>query len=218
MLDGEALPRESESNIIENAIPGVRLTLKGVTSGAESVTTTSAAIDKDGVSKKVKALVDAYNAVVTSVRAELTEKSDPEGDHDGRPAEGQAVRRHRPDLDAVSQLKGQMTQVVTGLGLTGLADLGIDIPKSTGGASSEDAKAGKLDFDTEKLTKALDADWTKVRDLFAGKGATKGISGLLGDYVGSQTSTNGVLTRPDDVRRLGAQGLHDPDHQDAASA
>ena len=94
----------------------------------------------------------------------------------------------------LSQLKGQMTQVVTGLGLTGLADLGIDIPKSTGAASSEDAKAGKLNFDTEKLTKALDADWTKVRDLFAGKGATKGISGLLGDYVGTQTSTNGVLT------------------------
>ena len=43
------------------------------------------------------------------------------------------------------QLKSQMTQAVTGLGLTGLADLGIDVPKTTGGASSEDAKAGKLD-------------------------------------------------------------------------
>ena len=87
-----------------------------------------------------------------------------------------------------------MTQTVTGLGLTGLADLGIDVPKTTGGASTEDAKAGKLTLDTEKLKTALDADWTKVRDLFAGKGATKGISGLVGDYVGTQTSTNGVLT------------------------
>ena len=193
ILDGEALPRESESNIIENAIPGVRLTLKGVTSGAESVTTTSAAIDKDGVSKKVKALVDAYNAVVTSVRAELTEKSDPKATTTAALQKGKLFG-DTGLTTMLSQLKGQMTQVVTGLGLTGLADLGIDVPKSTGAASSEDAKAGKLNFDTEKLTKALDADWTKVRDLFAGKGTTKGISGLLSDYVGSQTSTNGVLT------------------------
>jgi flagellar hook-associated protein 2 len=193
VLDGEALPRASESNIIENAIPGVRLTLKGVTNGAESVTTTSAAIDKDGVSKKVKALVDAYNAVVTTVRAELTEKSDPKATTTAALQKGKLFGDSGLTT-MLSQLKGQMTQVVTGLGLTGLADLGIDIPKSTGAASSEDAKAGKLDFDTEKLTKALDADWTKVRDLFAGKGATKGISGLLGDYVATQTNTTGVLT------------------------
>ena len=171
----------------------MRLTLKGVTNGSESITTTAAAIDKDGASKKVKALVDAYNAVVTSVRAELTEKSDPKATTTAALQKGKLFG-DTGLTSMLSQLKGQMTQVVSGLGLTGLADLGIDIPKSTGGASTEDAKAGKLDLDTEKLTKALDADWTKVRDLFAGKGATKGISGLLSDYVGTQTSTNGVLT------------------------
>ena len=193
ILDGEALPRESESNVIENAIPGVRLTLKGITDGAESVTTTAAAIDKDGVSKKVKALVDAYNAVVTSVRAELTEKGDPKATTTAALQKGKLFG----DMgltSMLSQLKGQMTQVVTGLGLTGLGDLGIDVPKSTGGTSTEDAKAGKLNFDTEKFTKALDADWTKVRDLFTGKGTTKGMSALLSDYVGTQTGTNGVLT------------------------
>jgi flagellar hook-associated protein 2 len=192
-LNGEADPRDSESNVVENAVAGVRITLKGVTNGAESITTTAAAIDKDGVGKKVKALVDAYNAVVTSVRAELTEKSDPTATTTAGLQKGKLFG----DIgltSMLSQLKGQMTQVVSGLGLTSLADLGIDVPKTTGGASTEDAKAGKLTFDTEKFTKALDADWTKVRDLFAGKGATKGISGLVGDWVGSQTSTNGVLT------------------------
>ena len=76
----------------------------------------------------------------------------------------------------LGSLKSQMTQVVTGLGLTGLADLGISVPKSTGGTTTEDAKAGKMTFDTAKFAEVLNADYTKVRDLFAGKGATKGIS------------------------------------------
>ena len=68
------------------------------------------------------------------------------------------------------------------------------MPKTTGGATTEDAKAGKLSFDTDKFTEVLNADYTKVRDLFAGKGTTKGISSLISDYVGTQTGTTGVLT------------------------
>jgi flagellar hook-associated protein 2 len=94
----------------------------------------------------------------------------------------------------LGQLKSQMTQTVPGLGLTSLADLGITIPKATGGASSQDAKDGKLTFDSSKLTSQLNADWTKVRDLFAGKGTTKGISGLVSNYVDTQTGTKGILT------------------------
>jgi len=192
-LDGEAVARESQSNIIENAIPGVRLTLKGVTSSPMSVTTTPAAIDTDAVTKKVQALVDAYNAVVTATRTELTEKSDPKA------ATSSGLKTGTLFGDSglssmLGSLKSQMTQVVSGLGLTSLADLGITVPKTTGGATTEDAKAGKMSFDTAKFTEVLNADYTKVRDLFAGKGTTKGISSLISDYVGSQTSTNGVLT------------------------
>ena len=111
----------------------------------------------------------------------------------------------------LGQLKGQMTQVVTGLGLTGLADLGIDVPEDAPAAPRARTPRPASSTSTPRSsTKALDADWTKVRDLFAGKGATKGISALLGDYVGTQTGTNGVLTRPDDVRRLGASRTSRP--------
>src|SRR3954453_6443836 len=56
-LDGEASPRSSESNVITNAIPGVQLTLKGITSSPPSINTTVASIDKDAVTKKVQAFV-----------------------------------------------------------------------------------------------------------------------------------------------------------------
>ena len=70
-------PRTSESNVIENAIPGVRLTLKGITTSPVSVNTTPAAVDTEAITKKITALVDAYNAVVTATRTELTEKKIP---------------------------------------------------------------------------------------------------------------------------------------------
>jgi flagellar hook-associated protein 2 len=192
-LDGEAVARTSQSNIIENAIPGVRLTLKGVTTSPMSVTTTPAAIDTEAVTKKVQALVDAYNAVVTATRAELTEKGDPKATTSSGLKLG-ALFGDSGLSSMLGSLKSQMSQVVTGLGLTSLKDLGIDVPKSTGGTPTQDAKDGKMTLDTTKFAEVLNADYTKVRELFTGKGTTKGISSLISDYVGSQTGTNGVIT------------------------
>ena len=68
------------------------------------------------------------------------------------------------------------------------------MPKSTGGATSEDAKAGKLTLDTDKLTEALAADYTKVRDLFAGKGATKGFATLIATTSARRPAPTASLT------------------------
>jgi flagellar hook-associated protein 2 len=192
-LDGDPVAKSSESNVIESAIPGVRLTLKGITSSPLSVNTTQPAVDTDAITKKITALVDAYNAVVTKTRAELTEKKIPTATTSADLQKGQLFGDSGMN-SMLSGLKNSMNQLVSGLGLTGLADLGIGVPKATGGAISADAKAGKLTVDSTKLSAAIAADYTKVRDLFAGKGATKGLSTLISDYVGTQTGTNGVLT------------------------
>jgi flagellar hook-associated protein 2 len=190
-LDGEADARSSETNIVENAIPGVRLNLKGVTASPATVTTTPAVIDKAAIGAKVKGLVDAYNAVVTAVRTEVTEKRDPKLTTTSGLQKG-ALFGDSGLTSMLSQLKEQMRQTVTGLGLGSVADLGITVPKA--GASVEEAKSGKMVFDSAVLTTALDADWTKVRDLFTGKGEIKGVSALMSDYVGTQTGTKGILT------------------------
>jgi flagellar hook-associated protein 2 len=192
-LDGVAIDPPPQSNVIENALPGVRLTLKGLTSSPVSVNTTQATVDTAEIAKKITALVDAYNAVVTSTRAELTEKRVPTATTSSDLAKGQLFG-DTGMTTMLSQLKGQMTQVVAGLGLTGLADLGIGVPKSTGGVTSEDAKAGKMTIDTEKLNAAINADYTKVRELFTGKTGTKGLSGLIGDWVGTQTGKDGMIS------------------------
>src|SRR5918995_538554 len=74
-LDGSATVLTSQKNTLEFAIPGVKLELKGVTAGFETVTVGAPATDTEAMKTKVKAFVDAYNAVVTSTRAKLTEKS-----------------------------------------------------------------------------------------------------------------------------------------------
>ena len=183
----------------------MRLTLKGVTSSPVSVNTTQATVDTTEIAKKITALVDAYNAVVTSARSELTEKRVPTATTSSDLQKGQLFGDSGVTA-MLGQLKSQMTQALTGLGLTGLADLGINTPKTTGGVSSEDAKAGKLTIDTEKLNATLNADYTKVKELFAGKTGVTGLGKLLGDYVDTQTSTNGVLSSrmaSDDTRLKG---------------
>ena len=192
-LDDDTTDRTSESNTLTNAIPGETLTLKGVTSSPVSITTNAAAIDTTKVTKAVQSMVDAYNAVVTTVRADLTDtpvtKKSSASDYQKGTLFGDS------GLDGMlSQMKTVMTQTVSGLGLTGLADIGITIPKSTGATPTQDAKDGKLTFDSTAFSTALNADFTKVRNLFQGQGTTKGFAALVGDFVDGQDGTNGVLT------------------------
>lgn len=180
-----------ESNILENIIPGVRVSLKGITSSPVTVTTTQPAVNTEEIAKKVTALVDAYNAVVTATRAELTEKRVPTASTTSDLQKGQLFGDSGM-TSMLNSLKDTMTKAISGLGLTGLADLGIGVPKA--GTNSADARAGKLTIDQDKLKAAIANDYTKVKELFSGQGATKGLSAVISDYVGTQTGTNGIIT------------------------
>ena len=82
-----------ESNVLETIIPGVRLTLKGITASPATVSTTSPAVDQDAITKKVTALVEAYNAVVTFTRLGAQREEGARRRDERGPAEGPAVRR-----------------------------------------------------------------------------------------------------------------------------
>jgi flagellar hook-associated protein 2 len=191
-VDGGA-EQNPESNIIDTAIPGVRVTLKGISTSPVSVNTTQPAVDTTAIAAKVKAFVDAYNNAVTTVRSDLTEKRDPKATTSSGLQQGQLFGDSQLN-SMLGQLKNQMTQTLTGLGLNSVADLGITIPAASSGPVSDDAKDGKLVLDSTKLTTALNADYTKARDLFSGKGTTKGLSSLISSFVDGQTSTTGILT------------------------
>ena len=186
-LDG-APAASSPSNVLENAIPGLRITLKGVTTAAATLTVSEPTLDRDAVKTKVKAFVDAYNALVGATRTELEEKPVKDPTSEFQAGYGQL----HGDLGLESMLnavRGQMTKIVAGTGIDDLGDLGISVPKATGGTPSEDGKDGKLVIDDAKLSTALEADWSAVKSFFTG------FAKDVGAYVDTQTGGSGVIDK-----------------------
>ena len=189
-LDGSPTAKYSQTNTVENAIAGVRLTLKGVTTQPESITVGSPAIDDTAVKAKVKAFVDAYNAVVTSTRSKINEKAVADASTTTDAQKGQLFG-DTGLVSMLSSLRIRMGEKLAGLtGIDDLSDIGIAVPKATG-TTSQDAKDGKFALDETKFADALAADSGKVRDLFSA------FSTGLDTFIKGQTGSSGVLDQRD---------------------
>jgi flagellar hook-associated protein 2 len=162
---GAGTEQLASSNVVENAIPGVRLTFKGVTTSPATVTVSENTLDRDGIKAKIKSFVDAYNAVVDTTRGKLTEQSVKSPTSDFQAGRGQ-LYGDSGLTSMLSRLRQDMAEVLGGSGINDLGDLGITIPRATG-TSSPEAKAGKLVLDDAKLTQALDTDFTAVQGFLA---------------------------------------------------
>jgi flagellar hook-associated protein 2 len=186
VLDG-GTAKSSETNVLDNAIPGLRLTLKGTTATPAAITTTEPTLDQNALKTKIKAFVTAYNALVDAARSEVTEK--PVGSPTTVAQAQQGALYGDTGLNSMlNALRRQMTVIDTTDGIHDLGDIGISVPKSTSsGSVSQDAKDGKLAIDDAKLTAALSADYTKVKDFFGE------FSKKVSDYVDTQTGSSGVI-------------------------
>ena len=199
-VDGVA--GRASANDVTNAIAGVRLTLRGVTttSGPITVTVGAPAADTGAVKDKLRAFVDVYNSTVDAIRARLDERTVP---NPQTVADRQAgMLNGDTTLTAIlSQMRQAIYTPVRGLpdGMSSLADLGV----STGSASStisRDALAGKLTIDASTLDDALANDPAGVRDLLAGPANAGGWARAFERIVHQADTTGGTV----DVRITGA--------------
>jgi flagellar hook-associated protein 2 len=165
-IDGVAQP-PSQTNVLENAVAGLRITLKGVTAAPATVTVSEPTLDRTALKAKVAAFVDAYNAVVDTTRSALIEKPITSPTSSFQAGLGQ-LHGDKGLTSMLSRLRSSMTEVLAGSGLNDLSDLGITVPKASGGATSDAAKAGRLVIDQTKLDSVLEGDWTQVKAFFAG--------------------------------------------------
>jgi flagellar hook-associated protein 2 len=199
-VDGVA--GSSSSNDVSNAIAGVRLSLRGVTtvSGPITVTVGAPSFDTDAVRQKLQAFVDVYNSTVDAIRARLDERSVP----NPQTAADQQAGMLNGDTTLtgiLSQMRQAIYTPARGLpaGMSSLADLGV----STGSASatiSRDALAGKLEIDDTKLSDALANNASAVRDLLAGPSNAGGWTRAFERIVHDADTTGGTL----DVQITGA--------------
>ena len=209
MFTVDGVAGTSSSNVVTNAIAGVKLTLKGVTttSGPLTVTVGAPAADPDAVKQKLQAFVDVYNSTVDAIRTKLTEKTIPGATTDADRQVGMLYGDNQL-TDMLSTMRQAIYSPVAGLpaGMDSLSDLGI----TTGDASptiSQDALAGKLTLDTAKLDKALENDPGGVRNLLGGVNNVGGWARAFEAVVHAADTTGGPLdTRingaSDEIKRL----------------
>jgi len=192
--DGGTTWKPSSSNVLTDAIVGLKITLKGTTPSAETINVGVPGVDTAAVKEKLKAFVNAYNEVVTATRAKLDEK----GVRDPQTAADAAKGRLFGDTGlsgVLSRLRTVMSDTVTGIGDTTmdqLLEIGISTgAASSGGAISNDAKIGKLTIDDAKLDAAL-AEPARVRELL-GAGGRPGFAQKIEALLENEAGTSGVL-------------------------
>ncbi|HZV72932.1 MAG TPA: flagellar filament capping protein FliD [Conexibacter sp.] len=199
-VDGVAGSSSSSTNVT-NAIPGVSLTLGGVTtvSGPITVTVGAPSADPAAVKQKLQAFVDVYNSTVDAIRARLDERTVKNAT---TPADQQAGMLNGDTMltGILSQMRQAIYTPVSGLpaGMSSLADLGV----STGSASStisRDSLAGKLTIDATKLSTALSSNPAGVRDLLAGPANVGGWARSFERIVHDADTTGGTI----DIRIVG---------------
>jgi flagellar hook-associated protein 2 len=166
----------SSTNVLDSAIPGVRLALRGVDTVGTTVTVSAPGADGEAIGKIAKDFVDAYNAALDLLRTTT----------DARGALGSDV-----GLNGLqTALRGALVQMTDGVASLPLEALGISLGKPSGTATfSPDAVRGRLTFDAAALTAAVTADPAKVRaTLSASPGVLKGLVETLGSHVGATGS------------------------------
>jgi flagellar hook-associated protein 2 len=181
---------ERQTNTITDALPGLSITLKGKTSGTDTVglNVGTPGPDKDQIVTKVKAFVTAYNDVVTATRADLTDTPVVNAATTADVQKG-TLFGDSGLTTMLSQFRSTLSAAVPGLtGVTSMADLGI----TTGAASAsinQDSLDGKLTLDETKLRATLDSNPQGVRSLLGGTAGTNGFSqafaSILSNYQGS---------------------------------
>ena len=216
-VDGKAF--DETGNTVADAIPGVTLTLKGVTGASSPVTVTvgAPAPDKDAIAAKVQAFVDKYNSTVDLVRGKLNEAPvvNPQT----------AADRLKGDLYGDPMLDGLLSQmritvytaVPTGnTDLDEMSELGISTGEAVGsGTLNQDAISGKLVFDKSKFMTALDTDPASARRLLSGDsngpGFAQAFDDLLQPAVAAAGTIDQTISSADDEYRQLSDQLSDMD-------
>jgi flagellar hook-associated protein 2 len=188
---------DEPSNVIADAIPGVSLTLKGVTGPSSPITVTvgSPQPDTASITAKMKAFVDQYNSTIDLVRGKLNEAPvvNPQTTED----------QLKGDLYGDSMLDGVLSSMRTTIYQTfssgntsydQMAEIGISTGDAVGsGTLNQDAIAGKLVFDPAKFSAAITADPTAVRKLVGGDTNTPGFAQAMDNLLQPVVEAQGTL-------------------------
>lgn len=201
----DGVEHRAPTSTVTDAIPGLQLTLQGITSTPVSVSAGAPSADLDAVKAKLHSFVEQYNAAVSLITSRLSETrvSSPQSDTD-------AARGVLQNDGALKGLLGQLRLAVSTLRVDGsdaqgaatLADLGISTGAVSPGAINPDALAGKLVLDESKLATALQTSVSAVQTALGASLGGVGLIQKLDALLDPVTQTGGTL----DTRISAADG------------
>jgi flagellar hook-associated protein 2 len=211
-----SLPFDEQTNVIADAIPGVSLTLKGVTGASTPVTVTVGAPQPDynAIAAKMKSFVDQYNSTIDQVRAKLDEAPVVNPQTTSDQLKGDLYQDPMLD-DLLGEMRVGIYQTFSS-GNTDydqMSEIGVSTGDAVGsGTLNQDAISGKLSFDQDKFMAALQADPTSVRKMISGDsvsgsgGFAQAMDDLLQPVVGAQgTIDQSIQSADDEYRSLADQ-------------
>jgi flagellar hook-associated protein 2 len=154
-----------KNNVLSDIIPGVTLTLKGTTTGAETIDinlSTSREVFKSGIED----LVEAYNSVRTQVSGQIGEAA-------GLLSGDYLIRELQHNLRTLTSYEGSGT-------IKRLADLGIEIDS-----------LGEMSFDSDRFASLPEDSIAAALD-FLGS-ATEGLGGLSAKFEQMSDPITGLI-------------------------
>jgi len=190
----DVLQPEQQSNVITDLIPGVELTLKGMSDGTV-VNVSNPGVDREALAAKMKAFVSAYNDVVDFVTSKTSEKrvANPASSADAAKGALFGDSGLNSILSRLRMAVGSPVDGMTGPGAL-LSSIGISTGATTGAnATNADSVKGRLTFDEAAFNAALDKDPLSVQKLLGGEAGTPGFSQGFKKLLDPLVTVNGVL-------------------------
>lgn len=183
-VDGGQTFQSSHTNTVTGAIPGVTLTLTGLTTttGPVTVNVAAPAPSSTNISAAVQQFVTDYNSAITSIQTQLAQTPSSSDPTQGTLYGDSGLR------ELLGSMRTMMYQTfsgsATGSGMQTMLDLGVSTGATTGsGAVSQTALSGDLTVDTTALTSALQSN-------------ALGFQQVLEGWANSFSSLVGVASQP----------------------
>jgi flagellar hook-associated protein 2 len=157
----DGVPATSNSNTVTGAIPGVTLTLTGVTtsSGPVTVNVGAPAADASKVESAIDQFITDYNAAISAIQTQLSQKPT-----SSDPTQG-ALYGDNQLKGLLSSMRALMIKAGDGLqtGMATMLDIGVSTGAASGGGPTASELAGNLTLNAATLEAALKSNPTAVQ-------------------------------------------------------
>jgi flagellar hook-associated protein 2 len=184
----------STSNTVTDAIPGVTLSLGGVTnssSGSVTVVVSQPTVSTSSVTSAVNQFVSDYNTAVNAIETQLTTAPDSPAENTTEAQQG-TLYNDQDLTDLLTSMRQLMYTAGSGLpsGMAALSDIGITTGAPSGSAApSSSSLAGDLTVDTSTLDSAIQSNPTGVENVLAS------FSQAFTDLVSNEAGAGGVIAQ-----------------------